>query len=110
MKIYVPDLEGYKCFVVQSEGIIRAYKLKPVNNSNIDYRDYYINSSYIYKDGTQTFSQYATLPVCLENSVLTNDYQYRNDYSDILIIFSVYSVFCVLIPFMIFKKLFKRGV
>ena len=51
--IYVPSKEDFACYVVQSEGIIRAYSQVPSNNRTINYRDYYINSSYIYKDGTQ---------------------------------------------------------
>lgn len=107
--IYVPDLENYKCFVVQSEGVIRAYEQVPQNNKTINYRDYYINSSYIYRDSYQSFSQYTTLPVCLDNDVLTNDYQYRIDYPDILIIFIVYTFICVLLPIKIIMKLFKKG-
>ena len=54
--IYVPQKENYKCYVVQSEGVIRAYEKMPQNNVNTDYRDYYIRSNYIYKDGNTTFS------------------------------------------------------
>lgn len=107
--IYVPDLENYKCFIVQSEGVIRAYEEIPQHNKTINYRDYYIRSSYIYRDATQSFGQYNTLPTCLDNSVLTTDYQYRIDYPDILIIFIVYLFICVFIPIKIFLKLFKKG-
>lgn len=106
--IYVPDLKNYKCFVVQSEGVIRAYEQVPRANSNIDYRDYYIKSNYIFRDGAQSFSQYATLPVCLSEETLTNDYYYRNDLSDILIIFSAFAFFAVYIPLKIFFRLFRR--
>lgn len=107
--IYVPDLENYKCFVVQSEGVIRAYEEVPKNNQTINYRDYYINSSYIYRDSNQTFSQYSSLPTCLSSSVLTNDFQHRIDYPDILIIFVVYSFFGLYLPFKLIMKLFKKG-
>lgn len=107
--IYVPDLENYECFLVQSEGVIRAYEEVPQNNKTIGYRDYYINSGYIFRDSTQSFSQYTTLPICLDNAVLTDDYQYRNDYPDILVIFTIYTLFCVLLPIKIIMKLFKKG-
>lgn len=82
--IYAPDLTNYKCFVVQSEGVIRAYQQIPTNNSTINYRDYYINSDYIYKDGTQTFSQYTNLPICLSNDSVTDNVFYRIDFPDIV--------------------------
>lgn len=92
--IYVPDLTNYKCFVVRSEEVIRAYKEIPKNNTEIAYRDYYYNSNYLYNDGTQSFSNYTTLPTCLDNSVLTDAYVYRNDFYDILFIFLGLIGFC----------------
>lgn len=84
--IYVPEKDNYKCYVVRSEEVIRAYKTVPTTNSTVEYRDYYYNSNYLYNDGTQTFSQYSTLPVCLSDDVLTSAYGYRNDFADICII------------------------
>lgn len=109
MKIYVPDIENYKCFVVQSEGVIRAYEEIPQNNKTINVRDYYINSDYIYRDSTQTFNQYSNIPICLENDVITTDYQYRVDYVNILIMFTIYAFFGIYIPIKIFSRLFKKG-
>lgn len=106
--IYVPDLDNYKCYVVQNEQVIRGYKTKPTNNSNVDYRDYYINSSYIYRDGTQSFGQYSTLPVCLSNNSITTDIYYRNDLDKILIIFLIFAIFCIYIPLKIFMRMFRR--
>lgn len=105
---YVPDTKNYSCFVVRDSNTIRAYKQKPTNNSNIDYRDYYINSNYLYQDGTQQFSNYTTLPVCLNNSEITNEVYYRNDFDSILIIFLIMSIFCFLIPLKIFVRFFRR--
>lgn len=107
--IYVPDNTNYKCFVVQSEQTIRAYKENPRNNATIEYRDYYFNANYLYRDGSQSFSQYATLPVCLSSSEITTDFYYRNDLSDILVIFLIIAIFGIFIPLKIFSKLFKRG-
>lgn len=103
--IYVPDLETYKCFVVQNNETIRAYKSIPVNNSDVAYRDYYINSHYIYKDGYQTFGNYGynALPTCLDSSVLTSSIWYRNDFDSILMIFFL----VVLIVYFIFKKVVR---
>lgn len=106
--IYVPDLDSYKCFNVVSSDVIRAYKSIPTNNSSVDYRDYYINSNYIYKDGVQSFSNYSILPVCLSNSELTSEVYYRNDFDSILIIFLILSIFCFYIPLKIFMRFFRR--
>jgi len=107
--IYVPDLENYKCYVVQSEGVLRGYEEIPQNNTTVNYRDFYINSNYIYKDSSQQFSTYTNLPTCLSTDVLTTDVYYRNDFDSILVIFLIMSIFCFYIPIKIFSKLFKRG-
>ncbi len=107
MHIYVPDL-NYKCYYVQSEGVIRAYEEKPKNNSDIAYRDYYIKSNYIYKDGSQSFSSYSSLPVCLDTNILTDSVYYRNDFDSILVIFLIMCIFCFYIPLKVFIRLFRR--
>lgn len=106
--IYVPDTTNYKCFVVRNESTIRAYKEIPTNNSNVDYRDYYFNSNYLYQDGNQSFGQYSTLPVCLDNSLMTDSIYYRNDFDSILVIFLIMCIFCFLIPLKVFVRLFRR--
>ncbi len=107
-KIYVPDMTNYKCYVVQSEGVIRGYEQIPTNNQNINYRDFFIRSNYIYKDGSTNFGSYSTLPVCLDKETLTTDVYYRNDFDSILIIFFIMSIFCFYIPLKIFLRLFRR--
>lgn len=107
-KIYVPDLDNYKCFVVRNDSTIRAYKQVPNYNSNIEYRDYYYNSNYVYQDGIQSFSNYTTLPVCLDNSILTNDFYYRNDFPSILIMFIIIANVGLYLPYRIFSHLCRR--
>ena len=106
--IYVPDLENYRCFVVRNESTIRAYKNIPVNNSDVSYRDYFYNSNYLYQDGVQSFGPYSTLPICLDNSNLTNSVYYRNDFDSILVIFLIMCIFCFYLPLKIFVRLFRR--
>lgn len=109
MKIYVPQDTTYnKCYVVQSEGVIRGYEEVPQVNRTINYRDYYINSSYIYRDSYQTFGSYSITPTCLSSDVLTNDVYYRNDFDSILIIFIILSLFCFYFPFKIISRMFGR--
>lgn len=106
--IYVPDLENYKCFVVRSEEVIRAYEEIPRNNTEISYRDYYYNSNYLYNDGVQSFSQYTTLPVCLSSDTLTSSVYYRNDFDQILIIFIILAIISIYLPIRLFLRFFRR--
>lgn len=109
-KIYVPSETIYnKCYVVQNSDVIRAYDKVPNNNTDYNYRDYYINSSYIYKDGYGSWGSYSTLPVCLDSDVITNDYYYRLDFPNILIMFLIINIFAIYLPIKIFSKLFKGG-
>lgn len=109
MKIYVPNDNTFnKCYVVQSEDVIRGYDRVPSNNTNYNYRDYYVHSDYIYKDGNGSWSQYTTLPSCLSNDVITNSYWYRIDISNILIIFLIMFIFCIKYPYRLFIRVFGR--
>lgn len=105
--IYVPDT-NYACYVVQSEQTIRAYTQVPYNDSTIVYRDYYINSDYIFRDGTQQFSYYTTLPTCLPVDQLTDNPYYRVDFDRILVIFTILCIFGLYIPLKVFLRLFRR--
>lgn len=109
MKIFVPSDSTYnKCYVVQSEDIIRGYDRTPSNNTNYNYRDYYIHSDYIFKDGSGQWNQYSTLPICLNSSIITNDFYYRLDFTNILLNLFIFFIFIVLIPFLVFKRIFGR--
>ena len=108
MKIYVPNLENYKCVIVNSDTTLRAYKEIPQNNKNINYTDYYFSSNYLSREGTQNFGQYSTLPTCLPTDDLTSNYIYRNDFPDILVMFIIISIFVVYIPYRIFSRFFGR--
>lgn len=92
--IYVPDL-NYECYVLVNKDTIRAYETKPYNPGynqqiNINYRDYYINSSYLYTDGFQQFGNYSTIPICLNESQLTDAIYYRADIDKIMIVFFIF--------------------
>lgn len=107
--IYVPDLNNYDCFVVQNESTIRAYEDIPAPNTTINYRDFFINSSYIYKDGVQTFSNYSpNIPICLSKNVLTDNVYYRNDFDSILVIVFILLIICFYFPYRIISRLFGR--
>lgn len=108
--IYLPEDNTYdQCYVVQADGVIRAYDTYPRNNTNYNYRDYYIKSDYIFRDGNGTWSQYSTLPICLDSSQITHNYYYRVDFPLILVGFLILSIFCFYIPLKIFSKIFRKG-
>ena len=105
-KIFMPNDSTYnKCYVVQSEGVIRGYDRLPSNNTNYNYRDYYINSNYIFRDGVGSWGQYSTLPICLDNNIITNDYYHRLDFSNIALMFLVINIFAIYLPIKIFSKI-----
>lgn len=109
--IYVPNDDTFnKCYVVQNSDVIRAYDVIPNYDTSYNYRDYYINSSYIYKDGTGSWGSYSTLPVCLSSDIVTSDYWYRLDMYKILIMFFILSFFGIFIPIKLFSKILRKGV
>lgn len=108
MKIYVPDITNYECTYVYGEGVLRSYEETPQQNRTINYRDYYINSGYIYKDGVTQFNSYSTLPTCLSSSILTNNVFYRNDIDKILVCFIILVIFCFYFPYRILSRAFGR--
>lgn len=107
--IYMPEDSIYnKCYVIQSSDIIRAYDRVPQNNQSYNYRDYYINSSYIYRDSSGQWSTYTTLPVCLDADVVTNNVWYRLDIDKILFTFGFIFFFVLFFIQLLFSRLFKN--
>lgn len=109
--IYVPQDNTYnKCYVIQSEGVIRGYDRVPTNNASYNYRDYYIRSDYIFRDGSGSWSSYTTLPSCLDSSDITNEYWYRIDFPSVLTMFLIINIFGIYLPIKIFSRIFRKGV
>ena len=106
--VYVPEYSSNNCAYIVSSDVIRVYDTVPRNNSTINYKDYYIKSSYIYNTGSTSFGTYSTLPVCISNDRITTDIYYRNDLPEILFIFFIFAIFCYLIPLKLFMRLFRR--
>lgn len=108
--IYLPKIEEQNCIVVDNlnNGYIRVYDRTPTNNSEIHYIDYFIKQDYITREGTQTFGNYNTSVNCQSHSNFTTDFYYRVDLAEILIIFTILSIFAFYIPIKIFLRLFRR--
>lgn len=106
--IYVPEYNNGNCAYIYNSDIIRVYDSLPTHNSVVNYKDYYIKSSYIYNEGSTNFGNYSTLPVCIANDRITTDVYYRNDFVYILVIFFLMSWICFYIPWKILLRLFRR--
>lgn len=110
-KIYLPieNFNEYACYSIYDKDTIRAYKTMPYPNSSSEYKDFFINSHYLERDGFQQWGNYNSyLPVCLNKDYLTNAYMYRYDIMDILVVFTLI-ILIVYIPFSILFKRFFRG-
>lgn len=109
--IYLPinSTSDYACYTVRDKDTIRAYKTRPAVNSNSDYVDFYVNSHYLQKSGNESWGdRYYKLPNCLETSLITNDFEYRTDFADIMIIFLIFSIFIFYLPIKLFSRIFRR--
>lgn len=84
--VYLPEYNTGNCAYIYNSDIIRVYESQPRQNTTINYKDYYIKSSYIYNTGSTTFSQYSTLPTCISSDRITTDFWHRNDIADICIV------------------------
>lgn len=107
-KIYIPEYNENSCVSILDYNTIRVYEKTPTLESNVTYRDYFINSNYIYYDGVEEFNEGSYIPLCLKNENLTNDFYYRNDLDRILIIFLIFSIFAIYLPLKIFVRLGRR--
>lgn len=110
--IYLPvdNVSNFACYTVYDKDTIRAYYTMPKVDSSSDYVDFFVNNHYLEKTGTQSWGQWSNyLPVCLPSNSITNDFYYRNDFADILIIFTIMFLFGFYLPLKIFSRLFKKG-
>lgn len=111
--IYLPidNVNDFACYSIYDKDTVRAYYTKPALDSSSDYVDFYINSHYLQKTGTQSWGQWnSSLPTCLASDSITTDYYYRNDFPDILLIFIIFAIFGIYLPFKLISRIFRKGV
>lgn len=106
MKVYVPEYTTGNCAYIYSSDIIRVYDSQPRQNTTIGYKDYYIKSSYISNTGSTTFSNYSTLPVCINSSDITTEVYYRNDFPLIMLTSLAIICFCYFLVSKIVRTVF----
>lgn len=109
--IYLPvdNINDFACYSVLDKDTIRAYRTQPQIDSSSEYVDFFINSHYLEKTGTQSWGQWSSsLPICISKDSFTNNYYYRNDFASSLFIFTIFAIFGIMIPIKIFVRLFRR--
>lgn len=107
--IYVPNYDTNNCAIIKDDTTIRVYDNRPQNtNENYSYTDYFYNSHYYNISGVQSFENVELLPTCISNDNITTDFYYRNDLAQILLIFLIMFIFCILIPIKICIRFFRR--
>lgn len=111
--IYLPidNVNDFACYSIYDKDTVRAYKTQPQLDSSSEYVDFYINSHYLEKIGIQSWGQWnSSLPTCLASESITTDFYYRNDFPDILLIFIIFAIVGIYLPFKLFSRIFRKGV
>lgn len=103
--VYIPYFEEDNCAFVKDKDTIRVYKSIPTINSTVPFTDYFVNSHYLSSKGETHFSNYVTVPSCIDN--ITTDWWHRVDVSDILLAILILCIF-ICIPFKVLFRLFRR--
>ena len=100
-KIYLPsEYVNSSCKVINN-GYIRAY----TNSSLTEYVDIYINQDYMLKQGTYS---YGYTGQCDTINTYTDNFYYRTDFPDILLMFSIFVLFGIYLPFRIIRRFYKK--
>ena len=100
-KIYLPsEYVNSPCKVINN-GYIRAY----TNSSLTEYVDIYLNQDYMLKQGTYS---YGYTGQCDTINTYTDNFYYRTDFPDILLMFSIFVLFGIYLPFRIIRRFYKK--
>lgn len=110
--IYLPidNVNDFACYSIYDKDTVRAYKTQPQLDSSSEYVDFYINSHYLQRTGIQSWGQWnSSLPTCISSDSITTDFYYRNDFPDILLIFIIFAIVGIYLPFKLFSRIFRKG-
>jgi len=103
--IYLPNsVSSDNCAYVYDKDTIRVYDSIPQHNSTVSYTDYFINSQYLTRYGSTTFSTYSTLPVCLDYEDFTTNVGYSTYFDKVLIM----SLILIGVVWFLVKTLLRR--
>lgn len=100
-KIYLPtEYVNSPCKVINN-GYIRSY----TNSSLTEYVDIYLNQDYMLRQGTNSYGYSGQ---CDTINTYTDNFYYRTDFPDILLMFSIFVLFGMYLPFRIIRRLYKK--
>lgn len=100
-KIYLPsEYINSSCKVINN-GYIRVYTNTGLNN----YVDIYLNQDYMLKEG---YTNYGYTGQCDTLNTYTDNFYYRTDFPDILLMFSIFVLFGMYLPFKIIRRFYKK--
>ena len=95
-----------------SNDYIRVYTN---NNCYTNYNSTYCDCYYVYPkidyiNSESTSCNVSNLSNTISSNSFTDNYYYRIDFSNILVMFFIMSIFIIYIPIKIFSKIFRKGV
>ena len=100
-KIYLPtEYINSPCKVINN-GYIRAY----TNSSLTEYVDIYLNQDYMLREGTYSYGYSGQ---CDSLNTYTDNFYYRTDFPDILLMFTIFVLFGIYLPFKIIRRFYKK--
>lgn len=100
-KTYLPtDLLSSDCKVVNND-YIRVY----TNSNHTTYTDVYFKNDYLLKNGTTTYSQNVN---CDTLNTYTDDFYYRYDFDKIIILFFIFTIFCIYFPYKLIARILGK--
>ena len=103
--IYLPNsISSSQCPYVYDKDTIRVYDGIPRYNITLNYTAYFVNSNYLYRTGSTTFSQYSNLPTCLDTDIFTTNVGYSNYFDKVLIM----SLILIGVVWFLVKTLLRR--
>ena len=104
--IYIPTYDQNNNYaIIYDKDTIRVYDTPIILDQENTYTDYYINSHYISKNGSETI---ISDPVCILSENITDQVYYRSDFPDILLTFILLSLVIFYLPIKILFRLFRR--
>ena len=100
-KIYLPtEYVNSPCKVINN-GYIRVY----TNSSLTNYVDIYINQDYMIREG---YNSYGYSGQCDTINTYNDNFYYRTDFPDILLMFTIFVLFGMYLPFRIIRRFYKK--
>lgn len=107
--VYVPieDLSSITCYQIIDKDTLRVFTDPMIIGSSSSYDDFFINSHYLKKSDSKVI-QLEDLSSCQQISRLTNDYKYRSDFVELLVLCLILGSFLLILPYYIISSMWKK--